>query len=424
MPNLKPADTTSSDTFSVWRVNFDQLKDAAVCYVESASAPINTDGAPEYDNLTLWLHTTPDPNEAYLLIDNAGPSSAVWLKLGSVTGTVLSDGSVPLTANWNAGAFDITGKRFVSTQTTGTSPFGVSSTTVVTNLNADTVDGSHAADLYARANHTGTQLLATISDAGTLAGVSSVDTANITNGAVDNTKLADMSAWNIKMRGAAGTGDPTDTKISGLVEATSIAAGDHLLIELSTGELRRVLGSNSGGADNSVTNTKLADMAAWTLKMRAAGTSGDPSDTKISGLTEATVIGATDWLLAELSTGELRKLSPARVGMTNDTSVKLASFTAVAGYRYFVDTDTPGSPSDVIVTLPASPAFGDTVEIFHVGLGDVATPSANEALYINPGASWKIMTGANDEDLRIDKIGAATRLIYTNSTFGWRVAVM
>ena len=38
----------------------------------------------------------------------------------------------------------ITSPRFTSTQTTGTAPFTVSSTTVVTNLNADTVDGIQA----------------------------------------------------------------------------------------------------------------------------------------------------------------------------------------------------------------------------------------------------------------------------------------
>lgn len=38
---------------------------------------------------------------------------------------------------------DITSKRFISTQVQGTAPFNVASTTVVTNLNADMVDGFH-----------------------------------------------------------------------------------------------------------------------------------------------------------------------------------------------------------------------------------------------------------------------------------------
>jgi len=56
-------------------------------------------------------------------------------------GDLLADGTVPLTANWDAGAFEIRALTFQSDQVTGTAPFIVASTTVVTNLNADTLDG-------------------------------------------------------------------------------------------------------------------------------------------------------------------------------------------------------------------------------------------------------------------------------------------
>lgn len=59
---------------------------------------------------------------------------------------------------------------------TGTSPLSVSSTTVCNNLNADRVDGQHAADLLARANHTGTQAWSTLtSTPTTLAGYGITD---------------------------------------------------------------------------------------------------------------------------------------------------------------------------------------------------------------------------------------------------------
>ena len=60
------------------------------------------------------------------------------------SGDLLADGSVPLTSNWDIGAFAITGLRFISDIATGTAPFGVSSTTVVSNLNADLLDGIEA----------------------------------------------------------------------------------------------------------------------------------------------------------------------------------------------------------------------------------------------------------------------------------------
>lgn len=59
-------------------------------------------------------------------------------------GDLLADGTVPLTANWDVGAFTITALTFVSDQATGTAPLTVASTTIVTNLNADTVDGESA----------------------------------------------------------------------------------------------------------------------------------------------------------------------------------------------------------------------------------------------------------------------------------------
>ena len=66
----------------------------------------------------------------------------------------------------------ITSPRFTSTQATGTAPFTVSSTTVVTNLNADTVDGIQASSfLRSDAADTATGLL-TLSGGINVTGVS------------------------------------------------------------------------------------------------------------------------------------------------------------------------------------------------------------------------------------------------------------
>lgn len=63
----------------------------------------------------------------------------------SGSGDLLADGTIPLTANWDVGAFKITALQFESDIVTGTAPIIVASTTVVTNFNADTVDGIEAA---------------------------------------------------------------------------------------------------------------------------------------------------------------------------------------------------------------------------------------------------------------------------------------
>ena len=58
----------------------------------------------------------------------------------------------------------IQGTRLISTVATGTAPLTVASTTKVTNLNADLLDDQEGSYYLNRANHTGTQVAATISD--------------------------------------------------------------------------------------------------------------------------------------------------------------------------------------------------------------------------------------------------------------------
>jgi len=60
---------------------------------------------------------------------------------------ILANGSQPLTSDWNVGYFNITAYVIECTADPGNAPIVVSSNTVVTNLNADTVDGKHATDL-------------------------------------------------------------------------------------------------------------------------------------------------------------------------------------------------------------------------------------------------------------------------------------
>ncbi len=96
--------------------------------------------------------------EAYTTDDCAGELSAILFPPSRVdstaagAGDLLADGTVPLTANWDVGAYKITGLTFTSDQATGTAPFTVASTTVVTNLNADLLDGNSAA-YFAVASH-------------------------------------------------------------------------------------------------------------------------------------------------------------------------------------------------------------------------------------------------------------------------------
>ncbi len=132
-----------------------------------------------------------------------------------------------------------------------------------------------AGGTFAELSHTHT--LADITNAGALAALNQVGSAQISDDAVTNVKLANMAAATFKGRAAgAGTGDPTDLSAAQAKTALAISSADVSgLGALAT--LSQV--GSAQVADDAVTNVKLANMAAATFKGRAAGAgTGDPTD--------------------------------------------------------------------------------------------------------------------------------------------------
>jgi len=70
---------------------------------------------------------------------------------------ILANGTIPLTANWDAGSFKIIALSFESDIATGTAPFIVASTTKVTNLNCDLLDDQTGSYYLDGVNFTGSQ---------------------------------------------------------------------------------------------------------------------------------------------------------------------------------------------------------------------------------------------------------------------------
>ena len=89
----------------------------------------------------------------------AAPATITTTDHGDLTGLLdddhaqylRTDGVRGLTGNWDAGSFKITAQQFESDIATGTAPFVVASTTLVTNLNADLWDGYQFADYFNQA---------------------------------------------------------------------------------------------------------------------------------------------------------------------------------------------------------------------------------------------------------------------------------
>jgi len=91
-----------------------------------------------------------------------------------------------------------------------------------------------------------------------------------------------------------------------------------------------------------------------------------------------------------------------------DTTAKTASFTAVSGNGYFVNT-TSGA---ITLTLPASPSGGDIVSV-----KDYAQTFDTNNLTI--GRNSSPINGANASDPVISTKGASITFIYVDGTQGW-----
>src|SRR6056300_829031 len=90
-----------------------------------------------------------------------------------------------------------------------------------------------------------------------------------------------------------------------------------------------------------------------------------------------------------------------------DTTAKTASFTAVSGNGYFVNT-TSGA---ITVTLPASPSAGDIVSI-----ADYAGTSATNAITIARNGS-NFEGGTSNGQIAVNR--QSVTLIYVDGTQGW-----
>jgi hypothetical protein len=147
---------------------------------------------------------------------------------------------------------------------------------VETTAQLDTRD----ADNRARANHTGTQSAATITGLAAVAtsgSASDLGSGTLPAARFNDTAHGDRAGGTLHAAATTGTAGfmsaADKTKLDGVAAgANNYAHPNH------SGDVTSVGDGATTIANNAVTNAKLADMPANTVKVRAAGTLGDPSD--------------------------------------------------------------------------------------------------------------------------------------------------
>ena len=186
----------------------------------------------------------------------------------SSTDFVLRDGSQALTANWDAGSYKITSSQFASDITTGTAPFEVASTTVVTNLNADKLDGQEgtyygtASDVTALQGrtylHVQTITNPIVAAADTIEGATTVNTGGFTKAAVDLdaqpdvprklsvTPNGELTAW-ILIEGT-NIDDEAITEYVNFSASSSLASTTKAFKSIT-----QITGAKTGGTDRDIT---------------------------------------------------------------------------------------------------------------------------------------------------------------------------
>jgi len=224
------------------------------------------------------------------------------------------DGSIPLTANWDVGAYTVTGTRFISDIATGTAPLTVASTTAVSNLNADLLDGVEAAaigQLAVAAEWTATQNF----NATTLTGLGADSVPNgaftdgddlVTNGAfAADTDWVKGDGWTI----AAGVADSDGTQSadSDLTQTIGGLTNGEVYSIVFTGANRTagnvtVVCGDTEGTDRS-TNATFTELvtcgAGGDLDVRAdVDYDGDVDDVTLALVGDAGWTQGTGWLIS------------------------------------------------------------------------------------------------------------------------------
>lgn len=285
--------------------------------------------------------------------------------------------------------------------------------------------------------------------------------------AVTNAKLAEVATATLKGRATAGTGNPEDLtaaqarallnvedgatanpnafessvsgEIAALTEKVAPAAGDHLLIEDSAdadSKKRVQIGNLPAGtpADNSITNTKLADVASPSFKGRVSASAGDPEDltvTQATGMLNEFVgdsgSGGTKGMVPAPASGDATKFLRGdktwqSIGGGGDalTSNPLSQFAATTSAQLAgVLTDETGTGAAVFGTSPTltTPTIG-VATATSVNKVAITAPASAATLTIADGATLTASatatvsgTNTGDQSLTGDVTGSGTPTI-------------
>ena len=243
--------------------------------------------------------------------------------IAATTITALTTAGITATSNIDIGTYTLTGTRFISDIATGTAPFGVTSTTVVSNLNADLLDGQQGSYYTDFTNIT------------------------VTSGEVSNAMLANSS---INFGGISlSLGGSDTTPAFALADATGLP-----IVAGTTGTLSVARGGTGVTTSTGTGNTVLSASPTFTGTINAA-----------AGTFSGNVSGSAT------STGSFAQLR-LNVSSLSNSGSEVVTVDGTQGRLFSITDEMSGSifSANTIAGLPVIEAFSDNT----VTLGPFSSP--------------------------------------------------
>lgn len=281
------------------------------------------------------------------------------------------------------------------------------------NINADTVDGSHAADLLARGNHTGTQTAATISDFDTQVRTSRLDQMAVPTVALslNGQKITGLAD------GTATTDAATFGQLNAITEAktwkdpvrvattANIAlSGDQTIDGVATVAGDRVLVKNQTAASENGIYVTAGGTTAWT-RAADANTADEISNATVL-VTEGTVAQGDVFTANDIATLGTDAITFTKTGEGNTTYTADGTTLVLTGSEFSVAT------GGITATQLAASVAGDgltggggTALTINAGAG---LEVAADAVRIAAGAAGNGLTGGGGSALAV---GAGTGIV-------------
>jgi len=232
------------------------------------------------------------------------------------------------------------------------------------------------ATLLARANHTGTQLIATISDAGALASLNTVSTTEIDNAAVTLTKIANISTATIIGRNTAGSGSPEElsaTVVRSILNIENGATADQSDAEIKTAYENNADTNEFSDAEQSklagIETGATADQTGAEIKTAyeaEANAYTDTKDTKLAGIETSATADQTD---AEIETAYQTQVPLISQGDAEaGTATDVESWSAERVKQAIAALETGGAASSKFQTTDQTITAAGALTLAH-GLG-------------------------------------------------------